>query len=365
MKAGDRRVEIGRFFQYDHLKAGQAWIAWIDADSGSENEAQAFAEALMQDRLRLGRSKRREFGGGIEVASATEPHPLDGAYAGDAQAGRIDTGNGLVLWCLSDVALVDGYGTPVLAPEPKHFGIDGFAGELDPVRSQITTRRYAPHNLNLGSRDREHAVIAAGSVLVYRLDTLLNLDAFRVGVGLWRERGLGLVWPNAPMLMQRRPAEAVANLARADQAVERELGRRTMRPNGEPVAGEGALIAMVKSRATSLQNTKQIANLAARLTTDIETLIRNARNNGKDTPSSTQWSRLAGQASAAANFPALVDALFGAKGMCMGGANDDWKEMRAAFKGLVEGERSEAETMIFLKAMSRAARQVARKWKRR
>ena len=155
---GDRRVEIGQFFQYEHLAAGQHWLAWIDFDADAEAEAERVAAVLTGRRLALGRSKRREFGGDVEVTRVKDWH--DPRNFGVAQVGD-GAENGLVLWCLSDLALADDYGTPILAPKPEALGISA-KGSLDKAKSQITTRRNTPHKHQNAAPPSHPAVIAGG-----------------------------------------------------------------------------------------------------------------------------------------------------------------------------------------------------------
>jgi hypothetical protein len=343
---GDRRVEAQQFFQYAHLPAGRHSRVWIDADDPAD--AELLAERLARGTLRLGRSRQREFGGVVTVTRLeASDDPREAGFAG--------TGRGeLSLWCLSDLALVDRYGTANLAPEPQDFGIPGFTGRLCSAASVISTRRYAPYNQHLGGRDREHAVIAAGSVLIYRLDADLPLSVFRGGVGLWRERGLGLLWPDCDMLSVPRPARIIIPGTVVAAAPPAQSGR-----SERLSAAEEALLQVVEARAGKSRTARMVADLAAELARSLAASLQRVERRGDEVPGPSQWSRVAEAADRSISVAELRTALFGEKGLCVGTANSDWKGIRADFEA-VTGNRDES----FLPALSRAAREVARDRKR-
>ena len=362
---GDRRVEIGQFFQYEHLAAGQHWLAWIDFDADAEAEAERVAAVLTGRRLALGRSKRREFGGDVEVTRVKDWH--DPRNFGVAQVGD-GAENGLVLWCLSDLALADDYGTPILAPKPEALGISA-TGSLHKAKSQITTRRYAPHNLHLGARDREQAVIAAGSVLIYTLDAPLPLDAFKSGLGLWRERGLGIVWPNPPMAMVERPVEGIC---RPEQAGMVELPAAPGQAAGKPEelsANEKALVVSVTARATVTGNLRLISEKAKTIGDDLTKVARNASKRREEIPAPTQWSRLADiaiAANASDAEPKVKLEGFEAATKDLTEGNASWSSIRDKLGKVIEdrGALPPDKRDLFFTVMARAARQIARDMRR-
>lgn len=368
VRPGDRRVATSQFFQYEHLDASQHWLAWIDCDIDAEGEATRVADILKQRPLSLGRSKRREFGGNVTVELADAWRDPRGEQVGaGAQPGEAATkDSGLVLWCLSDLALVDDNGSPNLAPELDALGLPR-TGLLDKAKSQITTRRFAPHNLYLGARDREQAVIAAGSVLVYMLRAPLSLDCFKHGLGLFRERGFGLVWPNPSMAMVERPVERRETDARMAGAI--SVVGTVREPRSAQIqtgSRDDRLLKAVKAHADSILLAHDVSLKAESLAEEFRKLKGRASLQGP-TPSVRQWRLLERHAQNVGDLDGLHRALFDEEhGMCVGERNKEWSGMRQHLQSLVEsgGGAPVLPAPEFLKALARAARQIARDMRR-
>ncbi len=195
---GTGRAATGQLFGYQALHRGQTFLATVEADDDvDESLFQRVCEAL-QGEVLLGRSRSAEYG--RARIRETDAAPIE---AGPAP------GNGeAILWLLSDLALADEWGEPVLRPEGEHLGLPG--ARVDWCRSFLRTRRYSPWNAARRGYDNERLVLAAGSVL-----TLTGVDdaaraalAERLegGLGLHREAGLGRIWLDPPLLRDVHPA---------------------------------------------------------------------------------------------------------------------------------------------------------------
>src|SRR5665213_250445 len=305
-----RRAAEAQFFQYEHLAPGQDWLAWIDGEAGAAGRA---ADALA-GQGRLGRSKMKAFGGGFMAKVEEADDPRTEGWPGPAAP----AGGDLVLWCLSDLAIVDVFGSPDLAPSLGSLLGRAVAAELDLGRSAVGTRRYAPYNGWLHAHDREHAVIEGGSVLVYCLREAVALSDFRDALGLWRERGLGMVWPNPPLLMALHPGEGLEAPPKSARG-----------PAGQPTPSLGAadqrLLAVLRERAKSRLAAKTVEIEAAKLIVDLKRVLAIARKRGERVPTATQWALVATAADRAANMSALALSLRHAKnGHCAGERNPEW-----------------------------------------
>lgn len=320
VKPGERRAASGEYFQYEHLQAGQDWLAWIEGD-----DERAAVVALAARPLRLGRSSLQEYGGGFTV-TARLPGFADPRARELSQTAPAD--GRLILWCLSDLACVDDWGLPNLAPTPADLGVGPFEGLLNRALSVITTRRHAPWNTWLDGPDRELATIAAGSVLVYDLRAEIDLDRFSQGCGRWRERGLGLVWPNPPILADLHPG--AASSAGADGDV-RSADPRLAAPGDDAPAThelqpEDQAVFALLERAADRRVVDVGRDAAAR---DYETRLTGALHAlppDDPRPGASQWALFAQAVEVDGHDPAaLRRALVEPKtGMCARAADRDW-----------------------------------------
>lgn len=346
MHSGERRAADGEYFQYEHLDRGQDWLAWVDGEGAEEAAA-----ALSGHTLRLGRSRMPEYGGAFACEMlATWEDPRSDQWAETAEMGKP-----LVLWCLSDLACVDERGSPTLTPMAADLGVGDFPGQLDPGRSAISGRRYAPWNTYLNAPDREHAVIEAGSVLVFELEGEVKLDLFREGCGRWRERGLGLVWPNPPLLMMADPVLRDLGVSKRSESLEGGTNR------GLPEA-EARVVAALRDRRDARKERDAIANETKRLTATILKTLEAAKSRGELTPGPSQWAQLA---TIAEGKQDLVAALFGKQpappstridyGLCVGQANLDWQAVEPTLRRIVESGAHR-------QALARAAWRLRAEW---
>ncbi len=195
------RVAESQLFGYEAIRAKQVYSARIEAE---DDATLAPLWKLIEDvfarptELLLGRSRSAEYGRVRVERAAKAMVPPDSTAPGKS----------LTLWCLSDLALLDAWGQPTLTPEPLHFGLD--RGRLDPARSFLRFRRFAPWNAYRRAHDLQRQVIRRGSVIAFvGMDPPLT-DAERrhlaAGVGLHREQGLGCVCVDPALLATSRPA---------------------------------------------------------------------------------------------------------------------------------------------------------------
>ncbi len=201
------RAQGGQLFAYQALAAGTRLRAELFiAEQVPETLARQLLDAL-SGTLFVGRSRSAEHGRiQVQIVQA------------EAEPRNVSPGTELTLWAISDIALQDEHGMPLLAPGPEDLGLG--AGRLRTQLSDIATRVYAPYNATRKLRDRERQVISAGSVLSLQLHTPADpraLQALREGVGLYTEAGLGRFLINSPILAhaipQARPAKPLAEFS--------------------------------------------------------------------------------------------------------------------------------------------------------
>lgn len=191
------RASESQLFGYEALCAGARFRAEVQVDDDVPPEIDTrLAEALCATELRLGRSKRKEFGRARtsprrEAAPPAAGQPADGL---------------LLLYFRSDVALTDpDTGQPTLAPRGEHFGLPG--AEIVWEQTFLRTRRYSPINAKRVRPDLERQVLAQGSVLALRPAEVPEgaLARLAAGVGAYRSEGLGQLLVEPPFLAARRP----------------------------------------------------------------------------------------------------------------------------------------------------------------
>ncbi len=216
------RAQEGQLFAYQALAAGTRLRAeLLIANSVPEQLTKRLLEAL-SGTLYVGRSRSAEHGRIRVQAAQTHPEARNDA-----------PGTELTLWAISDIALQDALGMPLLAPQPEDLGLG--AGSLQTSHSFIATRAYAPYNAARRLRDLERQLIAAGSVLKLQLQAPADpaaLRALRQGIGLYTEAGLGRFLINPPILAhaipQAQPAEPLPALPPMQEAP---------RPQAPPLIG--------------------------------------------------------------------------------------------------------------------------------
>lgn len=353
IEPGDRRVATAQFFQYEHLEGGTDWIFWIDADDPTD--AEIAAGVLERAPLSLGRSKRREYGGEVTLERIGGDADPVGSSAGASAY--------TVIWCLSDVALTNVRGMPVLTPSGCELGIEGFDGTLSATRSLISTRRFAPWNMYLRSRDREVSVIEAGSVLVYDNPTSVDPAAFANGLGLWRERGLGIVSVNPALLNTAGQWPRDSRQATPKKVVAADVGEKIEVP-----AQYGPLLDRLRARAARRDSDKQIDTTATEIEAQLKSLIGRALQTAT-VPHASQWSRVADAAErAAGNLGGFEAALFDHTPMhgqslpiCVGTGKESWNSLRGPLRACIRDRFGtyDFDDIRFLTAVGIACRRIA------
>lgn len=174
------QAEDGKLFGTEFVKAPKGYRATIE---GAPEQLENIAKALPDGgRIFLGRARNSGYGGGYTCKwEGGNPWPEAKAVSGDQVS----------LWCLSDIALVDDFGMPMLDPAGCVFGLKGWI--LVPSKSSITTRRFAPWDRTESGRSSEICVIEAGSVLSYSRGHGTAFPKLEACVGNYQERGFGRV----------------------------------------------------------------------------------------------------------------------------------------------------------------------------
>ncbi|MBK1673198.1 hypothetical protein CKO35_07730 [Ectothiorhodospira shaposhnikovii] len=191
------RVETGQLFGYEALVRGQRFIFELQTDATVEKAIVQRLRECLSGPARLGRSRSAEFGRvQIEPLNTLPLRP----------AGIPDANQILTLWLLSDLALRDDKGQPILRPWPQWLGLpDGT--QWDEKRSFLRTRGYSPYNGKRRGRDTNRQVITRGSILCYVLPPGTNPDdlpPLEDGVGCHRETGLGQLVANPQLIAGER-----------------------------------------------------------------------------------------------------------------------------------------------------------------
>jgi len=190
------RVAGGQLFGYQALLRGQSFIATLEADDTVDEALWERIQGALIGEVILGRSRSAEYGRARIRAIA--PPVWE---AGEGRPGEA------VLWLLSDLALADEDGLPVLQPEGRHFGLPG--ARVDWSRTFLRSRRYSPWNAARHGYDQEREVLTAGGVItltgVDEGDRQALLRRLEGGWGLYREGGLGRIWVDPPLLATPQP----------------------------------------------------------------------------------------------------------------------------------------------------------------
>lgn len=174
-----QRAKEGQLYSYAYLEPDQQFAGWIEADES----LLALLEPHLTGELRLGRARNGEFGR-VNITT-TSPEFTPAIH---------NLGKRLVIWCLSDLELVDALGMPTLSPAPAMLH-PALQGTLDTSRSFIRTHKVRRFNRARQGFDSEQNLISKGSVLSFELtqaapeEVLLALAGQNAGLN--RQQGLG------------------------------------------------------------------------------------------------------------------------------------------------------------------------------
>ncbi len=204
------RASQGQLFGYTSLPQGLRFGFVLEADDDVSTDLFAKIVTKISRDLRLGRSRYVEYGH-VKVEEAN--------WIEDQRHLSNEATTDITFWLLADLALLDEWGQPTLLPTPQHFGLPG--GELILDKSFMRSRHYAPFNNHYARREQERTVLTMGSVLHFRLNQAINIQPLvkklHVGVGLYRQAGLGQVWLNPPLLQKPKPDLEAASIVEKPQ----------------------------------------------------------------------------------------------------------------------------------------------------
>jgi hypothetical protein len=327
-------------FGYQALSAGQDFVALLDADDDvSPGLFDSITKALTDDVLRIGRSRRAELG---RVQCVVESDAVAAALAPDPDDTNEDTDH-LTFWLLSDLALEDDSGSPLLDPSLRQLVGPARSGgmpdaPLDRSGSFIRAGRYSPYNGFLRCHDVERVVLGRGSVLRYELPgeaaAFMKVRPFDAGFGLYREAGLGRVWCNPVVLGSPGP-----DLDAGKRFAVRVVGRDETKPPADAYAD--ALLAWLRGRNQAGSRAETIEDTAvewlAELTALYDTAPDLAGHPGEPVgPQASQWGRVIEAAETANVTPeTLIQSLFeGDSAICKAG-DDTWEAQGMGAKGVI------------------------------
>jgi CRISPR-associated protein Csx10 len=186
-----------QLFGYQSLRAGQCFQFSVIADADVDETLLKQLSASLSGTARIGRSRSAQFGQ-VEIEPIAS---IDFPESRDAEDGKL-----LRLWLVSDLALMDDNGNPLLMPTAAAFGLAKGARWLA-ESSFLRTRSYAPFNAKRRCHDLQRQVICRGSVLVFRLPEALNSNQKTdlQCAGQYQEAGLGQVIVNPALLASNQP----------------------------------------------------------------------------------------------------------------------------------------------------------------
>ncbi len=195
------RVAEGQLFAYEAIAAGTRYIARLDWDESVPHVLiEQIQKALVGTRY-FGRSRSAEYGAAdirlLDLAPSLPEESLP--ETNDTQD--------LVLWCTSDLALLDPYGQYTTDAQPA-FALPDLDGTLLLEKSFISIRSYAPWNAYRRCRDPERQVIQQGSILHWHFPNGIKnseVSVIKRGIGIHQEAGLGQVLVQPTLLQTVHP----------------------------------------------------------------------------------------------------------------------------------------------------------------
>jgi len=195
IKSATGSAEDGQLFSYSYLEAEQSFVGWVNInDELTSHTLQQLKQAL-NGTVRIGRSRNNEFGR-VKLASISLEET---AIKSNSEQ--------LIIWCLSDVEMINTLGMPTLAPtgDDIHSELKGIP--LNPHKSFIRSNKVSRFNQKRQGLDSEQVLINKGSVLTFDLskpehkekitEQLLTSLATQ-GIGINKQQGLGWVCINPP-----------------------------------------------------------------------------------------------------------------------------------------------------------------------
>lgn len=267
-----------QLFGYQSIRAGQMFCFSVVADeSVSDHLLKKIADCLVGE-ARVGRSRSAQFGH-VQIEKATSPM---------AELEKNQSITELRLWLLSDLALLDDNGNPLLTPTAQAFGLPE-QSEWLVQKSFLRTRSYAPFNAKRRCYDLQRHVISRGSVLVFKLNKPLTDEQYASlqWVGQHQAAGLGRIWVNPSLLSTESP---VFNSKNAVNSVE-------VQPVAQP---NTLLVRSLVNRRKHIGASESIEQYAKKLVNDLKSALQNAAQWAglpkgmfpPETPNRSQWGRI-------------------------------------------------------------------------
>ncbi len=294
IRPGSRQKETSALFGFEYLALGHRFAALIEADDDLEQQIWQEVVACFagEPMLRLGRSKKREFGGHFICRVVQEGKGIRVPW--DEQVTQADD-RALTLWCLSDLALIDPQtGMPTTAPDPQALGLP--KGELVVEKSIISTKRVSFFNGYALCHEPEMLLIAAGSVLHFSFDAPVqkaDLAPLATGVGLGREMGLGRVWINPPCLQDKLPGFATGEDAKKMKITIPDSETDRLVHDWPAAAGDGAPLAAWARRQLKEAETRQEREALARIwLKELRDILAAIDVMQLEQPSAAQWAEM-------------------------------------------------------------------------
>lgn len=304
IESASGRAAEGQLFGYDALARGQHFAAHIEADDDLDPELFGKVVEALSGEILLGRSRSAEFGRvGVRSIGAAPPPP-----------GPVE-GNVLTLWLLSDLALSDEGGQPMIMPDGQSLGLPD--GSVVWSKTFLRQRRYSPWNAARRGYDRERWVLAAGGVISVELPAPADAQTFarlHAGIGLYREAGLGRLWVNPPLLAGPHPGftpipateQAGAQRSRPSHPLLDWLSRQD---SDWKAAAETSARELARDYQEEIKNARRLHGLTAR-----------ASDFG---PSKSQWGRVL-DAARRKEGQALFEELFSGDGAIIKSSGAGW-----------------------------------------
>ncbi|HIE02317.1 MAG TPA: hypothetical protein EYP59_18885 [Thiotrichaceae bacterium] len=304
-----------QLFGYTSLPVGQQFVFNLESDFADDDDRgkalfKQVVETLQQADLKLGRSRSAEYGA-VKIELLPEPKNERPAIQEFSQA--------ITLWLLSDAALQDEQGQPILfQPTAKSVGLPTHF-VFDPSKSFLGSRRYAPFNAYRQRRELERTVLSMGSVLHFICqDEEQTVDAETLqhiqteGIGLYRQAGLGRVWINPPILTAENPRNYFSQIS----------SRLRKKPKVLQAPEEDLIYRYLAKRTQQFSDSDSIEDRLKKWEKERVELYQSARSLSYTPigvcpgPTPTQWGQVMEIAKTASTVDELTSKLFEAHGVC-------------------------------------------------
>jgi len=262
----------GQLFGYEALPSGSRFLASV---SVADAELLERVVSVLEEGILIGRSRSAEYGR-ARIRRVDPPPQVSAASPADFTT----------VYLASDLCLLDEHAQPCLQPNGSMLGL----GELplDPTRSFVRTRRYAPWNAYRRGHDMERQVITRGSVLAFegRADADAIERLTRNGAGLYRNQGLGRLLVD--------PWFVAGPVGAFESAGVTDAGR----PSRSEPPPDTPLVRLLRARAGTRDVEIQLVRHAEKLKENLIAQLRQARRaagvleSQPFGPSKSQWSKL-------------------------------------------------------------------------